>query len=59
LGWTPKIDAEAGSREIMKKLQSGELYKTTDTITLAWYQELVKWHKIIKDAEMYGGILDI
>jgi nucleoside-diphosphate-sugar epimerase len=59
LGWTPKMDAEAGSREIIQKLKSGELEKTTDTITLAWYQELVKWHRIIKEAEMYGGILDI
>lgn len=59
LGWTPKMDAEAGSREIIKKLKSGELEKTTDTLTLNWYQELVKWHKIIKNAEMYGGILDI
>ncbi|WP_404417447.1 NAD-dependent epimerase/dehydratase family protein [Marinospirillum sp.] len=59
LNWKPKMDAEAGSREIIEKLQSGELDKSTDTITLEWYQELVKWHKIIKDAEMYGGILDI
>lgn len=59
LGWKPKMDAEAGSREIIQRLQSGELDKTTDTITLAWYQELMRWHKIIKDAEMYGGILDI
>ncbi|MFE8073403.1 SDR family oxidoreductase [Marinobacteraceae bacterium S3BR75-40.1] len=59
LGWTPKMNAEAGCREIIEKIKSGELAKTTDTITLAWYQELMKWHKIIKNVEMYGGILDI
>lgn len=59
LGWTPKWDAHKGCLEILDKLQSGELEKTTDTITLAWYQELVKWHRIIKDAELHGGILDI
>ena len=59
LGWTPKMNAEAGSREIIQKLKTGALDKTTDTLTLNWYQELVKWHKIIKNAEMYGGILDI
>lgn len=59
LGWSPKMDAEAGSREILHKLKAGDLDKTTDTLTLNWYQELVKWHKIIKNAEMYGGILDI
>ncbi|MCC4282819.1 SDR family oxidoreductase [Marinobacter salarius] len=59
LGWTPKMDAEAGSREIIKRLKTGELDKTIDTLTLNWYQELVKWHRIIKNAEMYGGILDI
>jgi len=59
LGWKARFDAEAGCREIIQRLQSGELDKTTDTITLVWYQELMKWHKIIKDVEMHGGILDI
>ncbi|MBA2781152.1 NAD-dependent epimerase/dehydratase family protein [Billgrantia kenyensis] len=59
LGWRAQWSAEEGCREILLKLESGELQKTTETITLAWYQEMVKWHKIIKSAEMYGGILDI
>jgi len=48
-----------GAIEIIEKLQSGELEKSIQTITLKWYQELIKWHKIIKDCEKYGGILEI
>jgi len=59
LGWHAKWDAVQGVSQIVNKLKSGELTKTTDTITLEWYQELVKWHKIIKDIELHGGIIDI
>jgi hypothetical protein len=45
--------------EIAEALASGKLDKTTETLTLNWYQELVKWHKIIKEVEMYGSIIDI
>ena len=54
-----KWDAKMGAIEIIEKLQSGELEKSIQTITLKWYQELIKWHKIIKDCEKYGGILEI
>lgn len=59
LGWKASRTAETGTREIVKKLQSGELDKTDQTLTLNWYQELTKWHRIIKDIERHGGILDI
>jgi len=59
LGWTPKWSAKEGAEQIVEKLENGELEKTTDTITLQWYQELIKWYKIIKSVEKYGGILDI
>ena len=59
LNWKPNYTVKDGCLEIITKLQSGELQKTTDSITLDWYQELVKWHKIIKSVEMYDGILDI
>jgi len=59
LNWKAQWNAEKGSNEIVEKLQSGELEKTNKTITLTWYQDLMKWHKIIKDAEKYGGILNI
>lgn len=59
LQWTPKWDARRGAKEIIEKLQSGELEKSTQTITLEWYKELEKWRKIIHQVELHGGILDI
>jgi nucleoside-diphosphate-sugar epimerase len=59
LGWEPKRKAEDGVREIIEKLESGELEKTTQTITLDWYTELERWYRIIKELEKYGGILNI
>lgn len=57
--WEPKRKAEDGVREIIQKLESGELDKTIQTITLDWYTELEKLFNIIKEIEMYGGILNI
>lgn len=59
LSWEPKKIAEDGVREIIYKLEKGELDKTIQTITLDWYTELEKWYKIIKEIEMYDGILNI
>ena len=59
LNWEPKWDAKKGVLQIVEKLQNGELDKTIDTITLNWYEELIKWHRIIKEIEKYGGILEI
>ena len=51
--------AEDGVLEIYEALDKGLLKKTTESITIQWYQELVKWHKKIKEIEMYGGIIDL
>lgn len=59
LGWKAKRNAIDGCLEILTKLKSGELQKTPQTITLDWYEQLAYWHKIIKQTEMYGGMLDI
>ncbi|MEH7238308.1 NAD-dependent epimerase/dehydratase family protein [Bacillus sp. JJ1562] len=59
LGWKAKKSGADGAIEIYSKLNSGELTKSEQTITLDWYKDLVKWHKIIKNIEMYGGILDL
>jgi nucleoside-diphosphate-sugar epimerase len=59
LGWKAQRRAEDGVREIVAKLDSGELDKSSETITLDWYKNLVKWHAIIRQVEMYGGIFDI
>jgi len=59
LGWKAKRGAKDGVVEIVKALNNGEIDKTTQTITLAWYKELVKWREIIREVEMYGGIVNI
>ena len=59
LGYRTKKNAADGVAEICEALEAGRIDKTTVTITLDWYKELVRWHRIIREVEMYGGILDI
>ncbi len=59
LGWKATESAESASLEIYEKLESGELENTDLNITLEWYKNLDKWHKTIKETEMYEGILNI
>ncbi len=59
LGWKAKHTIKDGVIEILDALKSGTLQKDDSTITLEWYQQLVEWHKRIKEIEKYGGILDI
>lgn len=59
LNWTPSKKAEDGVVEIIKHLTDGTLSKTPQTITLDWYTQLEQWYRIIKEIEMYGGILNI
>jgi nucleoside-diphosphate-sugar epimerase len=59
LNWVPKRKAEDGIREIVRKLESGEIDKTPETITIEWYKTLDKWLKIVRQLEMYGGMLNI
>ena len=57
LGYKATRVAADGVNEICHALEAGELDKTTKTITLEWYQELIRWHRIIKDVELDGGII--
>ena len=59
LGFKAKYQAEDGAREVYEALEAGLIDKTPRTITLEWYKELAKWHEIIKNVEMYGGIVEI
>jgi nucleoside-diphosphate-sugar epimerase len=59
LGWRAELTAADGALEIFRRLEAGELQRTDETITLEWYQQLTKWHRIIKDIELHGGIVDI
>ena len=59
LNWKAKYDAEFGGNQIIDYLMTGELDRTAVTITLEWYKELEKWLRIIRETEMYGGMLNI
>jgi len=59
LNWEARWTAADGAKEIYEALESGKLNGMEQTITLGWYQDLIKWHKIIKNIEMYGGIIDL
>ncbi len=59
LDWRAKWDGERGVAEIVEALERGEIDRTTKTLTLEWYRNLVEWHRTIKEVEKYGGILDI
>ena len=59
LGWKAKWTAAAGALEVYNALEAGQILQFEQTVTLGWYQELIKWHKIIKETELYGGMLDI
>ncbi len=59
LGYRALFTAIEGTLEIVDALQTEKIAKNTRTITLDWYKELAKWHRIIKDVEMYGGVVEI
>jgi nucleoside-diphosphate-sugar epimerase len=59
LGYRAQKHAADGVSEICEALTEGRVDKTTLTITLDWYKQLAHWHRVIRDVEMYGGILEI
>ncbi len=59
LGYRAEKTAIDGVAEIQDALDAGTLEKTSRTITLDWYRELTHWHKVVREVELYGGMLDI
>lgn len=59
LGFKCKYEVCDGAIEVYEALDSGKVEKTPRTITLEWYKELEKWHRIVKDVELYGGMVEI
>ena len=55
LGFKAKYVAEDGAREILQRLETGELEKTDKTITLTWYKNLIEWQSIIKKSSYTSG----
>ena len=59
LGWQAQRTVEAGFLELWEALEHGRIDRTPETITLAWYQELIRWQRIIRAVELDGAILDL
>lgn len=59
LGYRTQWNAADGVAEICEALAAGAVAKTDKTITLDWYRQLARWHSIIRDVELHGGILDL
>ena len=59
LGYQALYQAEDGVKELCDILEAGKVDRTTKTITLDWYRELIAWHERIRSIEMYGGVLKI
>lgn len=59
LGYRTEKAAADGVAEICAALDKGAVDKTTQTMTLDWYKELTRWHRVVHEVEMYGGIVEI
>ena len=59
IGYRTGKTAADGVAEICEALEAGTVDKTVRTITLYWYRELTRWRRIIREVEMYGGIVEI
>ena len=59
LGYRAEKTAADGVAEICEALEAGTVDKVIRTMTLDWYRELTRWHRIIREVEMYGGIVEI
>jgi nucleoside-diphosphate-sugar epimerase len=59
LGYEALYRADDGVKDICDALEGGKVDRTSKTITLDWYRELVAWHERIRQVEMYGGVLRI
>ena len=57
IGFVNKYNAEDGINDLLPKLESGEIDKTDNTITLKWYETLEYWQQIIKSVEIDGKLL--
>ena len=59
LGYRTEWSAADGVAEICEALEAGRVDRTPQTITLEWYKDLVRWHRLVREVEMYGGIVEI
>ncbi|MGD1015319.1 MAG: SDR family oxidoreductase [Roseiarcus sp.] len=57
LGYEAQREAEDGVTEVCDALQAGRTDRTTKTITLDWYKELVAWQQRLREIEIDGALL--
>jgi nucleoside-diphosphate-sugar epimerase len=57
VGFAAQCEAEEGVREICAALEAGLTDRTTKTITLDWYKELVAWQQRLREVEIDGALL--
>lgn len=58
-GWKASHDARVGVAEIVTALENGDTDRTTDTITLDWYQALNRFQEILRDVSLDGHLIDL
>ena len=54
-----KKEASFGVKEILQKLQTGELERSDRDITLEWYKKLVYWDEYLRSIKMKDSLIDI
>lgn len=59
LGWKATRTAADGVSEICDALAAGRTDRTTKTITLDWYKQLAEWHRIVRETELDGAMIDL
>lgn len=59
LGWQARRRAGDGVAEICDALQAGRIDRTPRTITLEWYKLLSEWHRIVRETELDGAMLEL
>ena len=57
VGFVAQYEAEDGVSEICAALEAGLTERTTKTITLDWYKELVAWQQRLREVEIDGALL--
>ncbi|MEO1017649.1 MAG: SDR family oxidoreductase [Pseudomonadota bacterium] len=59
VGWKAERTAVDGVSEIVAKLERGELDMTTKTLTLDWYEALIRWQRIVQATALDGAMIDL
>jgi nucleoside-diphosphate-sugar epimerase len=59
IGFEAKYTIRDGINDVYSNLVNGKLEKTEDTTSIAWFNKLEHWKKIIDSKTMYDGMLEI